>query len=64
MLGFEYHDRIFSEQLKLRLAEAINEELTALDPELKRRYGGLCKQAQLMNQALSLCRVWFPRRPA
>ncbi len=56
LYGFEYHDRIFSNS-RVELAEAINEGANwLLDPGHKEDMEDFVKQAQLMNQALSLCK--------
>lgn len=56
LYGFEYHDRIFSNS-RVELAEAINEGTNwLLDPGHKEDMEDFVKQAQLMNQALSLCK--------
>ena len=56
LYGFEYHDRIFSSS-RVELAEAINEGANwLLDPGHKEDMEDFVKQAQLMNQALSLCK--------
>lgn len=56
LYGFEYHDRIFSNS-RVELAEAINEGTNwLLDPGHKEDMENFVKQAQLMNQALSLCK--------
>ena len=56
LYGFEYHDRIFSNS-RVELAEAINEGTNwILDPGHKEDMEDFVKQAQLMNQALSLCK--------
>lgn len=56
LYGFEYHDRIFSNS-RVELAEAINEGANwLLDPGHKEDMEDFIKQAQLMNQALSLCK--------
>lgn len=56
LYGFEYHDRIFSNS-RVELAEAINEGANwLLDPGHKEDMDDFVKQAQLMNQALSLCK--------
>ena len=56
LYGFEYHDRIFSDS-RVELAEAISEGADwLLDPSHKEDMEDFIKQAQLMNQALSLCK--------
>lgn len=56
LYGFEYHDRIFSNS-RVELAEAINQGTNwLLDPGHKEDMEDFVKQAQLMNQALSLCK--------
>ena len=56
LYGFEYHDRIFSNS-RVELAEAINEGANwLLDSGHKEDMEDFVKQAQLMNQALSLCK--------
>ena len=56
LYGFEYHDRIFSNS-RVELAEAINEGANwLLDPGHKEDMEDFVEQAQLMNQALSLCK--------
>lgn len=56
LYGFKYHDRIFSNS-RVELAEAINEGTNwLLDPGHKEDMEDFVKQAQLMNQALSLCK--------
>lgn len=56
LYGFEYYDRIFSNS-RVELAEAINEGTNwLLDPGHKEDMEDFVKQAQLMNQALSLCK--------
>ncbi len=56
LYGFEYHDRIFSDS-RVELVEAISEGANwLLDPSHKEDMEDFIKQAQLMNQALSLCK--------
>ncbi len=56
LYGFDYHDRIFSGS-KQELASCITEGTNwLLDPTRSDRTEDLLKQAQLLNQALSLCK--------
>ncbi len=56
LYGFDYHDRIFSGS-KQELASCITEGTNwLLDPTRAEETEDLLKQAQLMNQALSLCK--------
>lgn len=56
LYGFDYHDRIFTDS-KQKLATCITDGINwLLDPSRSDVMEDLLKQAQLMNQALSLCK--------
>ena len=64
LYGFEYSDRIFTQD-KQQLAQAITDGVDwLLDPKRKDDREDFIKQCQLMNQALSLCKSHVSEKDA